>query len=131
VGFWVRAAGGDGPAAAVIEVRPLPDGLSMLTAYDCNDAASPRIRRFLPRFTAAATPDPGGGDWRAWQALLADRSADPGADPGGAMSVVTASGFGTVSSSLLALPAIPGAAPAVWLFAAGRPGETPFLPVAA
>ena len=43
------------------------------------------------------------------------------------MTVVTPTGFGTVSSSLLALgdKANDGRA-TIWLFAAGRPGETAF-----
>lgn len=133
-GFWIRAAaapaagGGDPGPAASLEVLPLPEGLSMLTAYDLNAAASPRIRRYLPRFRAAAVPDPGEGDWRGWQALLADRTSAAGAGPGGAMTIVTGSGFGTVSASLLALPAAAAAA-AVWLFAAGPPDEVAFQPV--
>lgn len=130
--FWLRAAAGDDGGVVRIEALPLPPGLAMITAYDCNDDVSPRIRRFLPRFRAARVPDPDAGDWQAWIDLLAERTGDADAGPGGAMSIVTASGFGTVSSSLLALPppGEPGRQP-VWLFAAGRPGETPFQPVAA
>lgn len=132
-GYWVRALpspSDHGGAAAHIERTPLPDGLSMLTAFDLNDETSPRIGRFRPRFAAAPVPDPGRDDWQAWRALLADRSADPGAGPGGAMTVITPTGFGTVSSSLMALggEASPRRDP-VWLFAAGRPGEAAFTPV--
>ncbi len=77
----------------------------MLTAYDRNDMRSPRIRRYLPRFRAAAVPDPDRGDWSAWIALLAERDHDSDSGPGGAMNVVTQTGFGTVCSSLIALPA--------------------------
>jgi hypothetical protein len=47
------------------------------------------------------------------------------------MSIDTASGFGTVSSALIALPSpsLPPRKP-VFLFAAGRPGEAPYEPVA-
>lgn len=134
--FWIRARGADdggaGGGAATIEVAPLAEGLSMITAYDRNDPASPRIRRYLPRFRAAAVPDPESGEWSQWQALLAERSAEPGAGPGGAMRVVTDTGFGTVCASLLALPAAPdaGGGHAVWLFAAGPPGDVPYRPVA-
>ena len=49
--------------------------------------------------------------------------------PTTAMAVVTETGFGTVSSSLIAL-AEPGAEPpAVWLFSGGHPGEVPFGPL--
>ncbi len=49
----------------------------------------------------------------------------------GAMCIVTPSGFGTVSSSIIALPAPerPARKP-VWRFAPGRPGEVAFEPVA-
>jgi hypothetical protein len=50
------------------------------------------------------------------------------------MTIATDMGFGTVSSSLIALPALPErAGPAVprpvWLFAPGPPDETPYEPV--
>ncbi|HEX6102692.1 MAG TPA: hypothetical protein VF031_06560, partial [Alphaproteobacteria bacterium] len=113
-----------------VEVKPLPKGLSMITAHDRNDLASPRIRRFLPRFEAATPPDPDGGDWKEWQALLASREHGAEEGPGAAMSIALESGFGTVSSALIALPApsLPPRKP-VFLFAAGRPGEIPYEPV--
>ena len=132
-GYWLRAlsgSGGGSGAAQRFECAPLPQGLSMLTAFDLNDETSPRIRRFLPRFARAPVPEPDQNDWRGWLALLAERSADAGAGPGGAMTVVTETGFGTVSASLLALGhGNPGQARTVWLFAAGRPGEAPLEPV--
>lgn len=130
--YWVRHA--DETGRQPPEVRALPAGLSMLTAHDLDDPRSPRIARYLPRFRAAPAPDPERGDWAAWQALLAERAYDPEAGPTGAMTVVTESGFGTSSASLIALPAPPArpGAPArkpVWLFAAGPPDEAPFRPV--
>ncbi len=112
----------------IIEVRPLPPGLSMLTAGDRNDLTSPRIAAHLPQFRRAPAPDPAAGDWRAWQALMASRGGAAG--PLGDMCVVTEGGFGTLSSSLIALPApeIEGQPP-IWLFAAGPPGETRYEPV--
>jgi hypothetical protein len=114
--FWMRAD------ANGIRVQPVPEGLSMITAHDLNDAASPRMKRYRPLFDAAGPPDPGNGDWSAWQALMADRFFDDGAGPGGAMNVSESGGFATVSSSLLALPARTrfGVKP-VWLFAPGSP----------
>jgi len=79
--------------------------LARVAAQYRNDLASPRIRRYLPRFRAAAVPDPDTGDWAAWAALLGEREHDAEAGPGGAMNVVTTTGFGTICSSLLALPA--------------------------
>jgi hypothetical protein len=124
--FWLRSAG-EGRA---VEAEPLAPGLSMFTAYDLNDPASPRMRMYLPRFAEAEPPDPGAGIWDSWTGILASRLYDAEAGPGGAMNVHTDTGFGTVSSSLLALPAAgrAGVRP-IWLFAAGSPGEVPFDPV--
>ena len=115
-------------AAAAIESSPIPFGLTMLTAADLDDPTSLRIRHYLPRFRAAAAPRPETGDWAEWRALLVSRQGADADDPNSAMTVATADGFGTVSSSLIALPTEPGLPP-VWLFAAGRPDETSFEPV--
>lgn len=129
--FWIRSGGGDEDDDAggrdPVQVTPVPDGLSMITAYDMNDTSSPRIRRYRPLFEKAPAPDPDANDWAGWQALMAGRDADADDGPEGAMTIVTDEGFGTVSSSLIALPAPgrPGARP-VWLFAPGRPDETPY-----
>ena len=125
--YWLRnLAAAD---TRVIEVRPIPEGLSMLTAYDLNDRASARIARHLPAFEAAPPPDPATGDWAAWQEILAFTAADSET----AMTVERG-GFQTVSASLLALPATPRTAaekPARprWLFAPGRPDRHPYAPL--
>jgi len=123
--YWLANRGDD---RGIIEVKPLPAGLSMLTAGDRNDPTSPRIAAYLPRFEAAPPPDPASGDWTAWQALTASRGGDFG--PMGDMCVVTDVDFGTLSSSLIALPAahLVDSRP-VWRFAAGRPDEVPYVPV--
>ena len=77
---------------------------------------------------AAAAPRPEVGEWAEWRALLVSRQGADADDPNSAMTVATADGFGTVSSSLIALPKEPGLPP-VWLFAPGRPDETSFEPV--
>jgi hypothetical protein len=128
--FWLRHAG-PGAASGRVEVMPLPAGLSMITAHDRNDPASARIRRYLPRFEAAPAPDPSapdGAGWAAWEALLASRDGDT---PRDAMAIVTDRGFGTVCSSLIALPALGAEAKPIWRFAAGLPGRVPFAPVEA
>lgn len=132
-GFWLRNMGLE--TTREIEAFTLPEGLSMITARDRDDEDSPRIRAYLRRFRAAAPPDPESGDWSAWKALMADRGGDGTGDPYAAMTVVTDVGFGTVSSSLIALPAPAtdpaGKAPrARWLFAAGRPDEAEYRPIA-
>ncbi len=124
--FWVRSPG-DGP----VEVSPIPDGVSMLTAYDLNDTAAPRIRRHLPRFRAAPPPDPADSEgWFAWQALLGSRDSDKQAESGGAMLVGSDNGFGTVSSSLIALPGLENhPKKPVWLFNGSPRDKSVFAPV--
>jgi hypothetical protein len=114
---FVRGAGYGAPSA-----HRLPPGVSMITAHDPNDEESPRVARHLARFRAAAPPEP--GQWDAWRAILSDRSGPAGAQ----MNVEPRGGFGTVCSSLLAIPA---AGEPVWLFAAGAPDEAPFRAVSA
>jgi Transport and Golgi organisation 2 len=119
------AASGEARAALrspPIACRPLPEGCSMITARDLNDATSARVRHYLPQFERAAPPDPRADDWSAWIELLGRRAA-PGADPGDAMTIVTDGDFGTVCSTLIALPAL--GAP-VMKFAAGPPDQIPF-----
>ena len=128
--FWLRHND-----SGRIDTGVIGEGLSMLTAHDLNDRASPRVSRYLPRFAAARPPDPATGDWRDWESLMASREFEPAAGPRGALTIVTDGLYGTVSSSLIALPEfVPaklGAAPnkPIWLFAAGRPGEAPYQPV--
>ncbi|MFN6954534.1 MAG: NRDE family protein [Acetobacteraceae bacterium] len=103
------------------EARPLPPGLSIVTAHDPNDLSSPRIARALPRFAAHPPPDPEAGDWSAWETLLADTA--PGEDRAAALNVPPLDGFGTVCSSLLALAADGRRA---WRFCPAPPGEAAF-----
>ena len=123
--YWLRHTEAAEPGR--IEVMRLSPGVSMLTAHDCNDMTSARIRRYLPRAREAPAPDPERGDWTAWERLLASRES--GEQPGreGAMNVVTDVGFGTVSSFLLALPGRErfDAKPRL-RFAPGRPDVVPF-----
>lgn len=123
--YWLRHR--DTPDADRIEVTPLPSGLSMLTAHDRNDLASPRIRHYLPLVQAAPAPDPERGDWSAWRRILASRGPDADGNPLAAMNVETPDGFGTVSSLLLALPARGrfDTKPR-FHFAPGRPDVVPF-----
>lgn len=126
--FWIRSMGE--VADGRIDVAEIPAGVSMMTALDLNDKASGRVAYYKPRFDAAAAPDVDGGDWSSWQELLA--SADHGADTDSrdAMSITTDFGFGTLSSSLIALPSMnfPDRKP-IWQFAAGAPGTVSFVPV--
>lgn len=129
--FWIRADG------RRVEARPIGPGLHMLSALDLDDAASPRIRAYLDRFRAAPAPSPDpaaadGGDWGVWRALMSDTGGvGPDGEETAAMCFLRPDGFGTVSSSLIALPApsVETARP-LWRFAAGRPDQAAFEPVA-
>jgi hypothetical protein len=114
-----------------LEVAVLPAGLSVITAFDRNDPADPRIRGALPRLAQAATPDPDRDDWRDWQALLGSRQPTEDGDPRSALCFTTASGFATGSSALIALPdqRQSGQPHPRWVFAAGPPDGTPWSPV--
>ncbi|NKB50352.1 MAG: hypothetical protein GKS02_13425 [Alphaproteobacteria bacterium] len=125
--YWVRSTGENN-----VVVAPVPAGLNMITSGELNDADSPRIPQFLRRFRDAPPPDVDSGDWSAWEDLLASRLYDAADGPNEAMCIVTDRGYGTVSSSLIALPS-PELVEQdyVWRFAAGRPGEAPFERVGA
>ena len=113
--FFIRGLGHGQPS-----VEPLPDGVSMVTAYDPNDMASPRVARHLPRLRQDL-PD-GPDDWAGWRTILSDRSGDVGEQ----INVVPRGDFATVCSSFVAVPAV---GRTTWLFAAGPPHEAAFRPV--
>ena len=114
---FIRGAGQGRPAAFA-----LPAGVSMITAHDPNDRDSPRVARHLTRFQNAAAPEP--DQWDEWRAILADCSGPAGEQ----LNVVARGGFGTVCSSLLAIPA---SGEPVWLFSNGPPHVAPFEKVTA
>ena len=120
--FWIRHLGEE----TEVVFQPLPPGLSMITAHDRNDPLkSARQRLYLPLWRAAAVPDPDQDDWRDWERLLASREELPGEGPGSAMNVRLPGGFGTLCSSLIALPDDIAQKP-IWRFAPGSPDVTPF-----
>jgi len=92
--FWIRNDG------VTVTVTPLEAGLTMIAADDANDWDNPRLRRHRPAFLTGI-PDPTTGDWTAWKAALASRPAD---DPKDGLCFGGTTGFGTRSSSLIALP---------------------------
>jgi hypothetical protein len=104
-----------------IHTQRMPDGVHIVTARDPNDFGSPRVARNLPRFRAAPPPDP--PDWSTWPALLADRTPPMEA----AINIMPFSGFGTVSSALVAIHAT-NPRP-VFLTTETAPHESPFVPV--
>jgi hypothetical protein len=108
------------------EAVALPEGITMVTAHDPNDTASPRIARHLPRFRAASPPSPGQDDWRAWEELISDRRfGEEGI--AGALNVPPVEGFGTICSSLVALGA---SGAAIWRFCPAAPAPGAFVGIA-
>jgi uncharacterized protein with NRDE domain len=99
--FWLRHDGGR------IATMAIEDGLSLIAAGELNELSTPRLRFARPRFAAVPAPDPERDEWSAWQDLLGDAAAPPGAPPEAALRFDTGRGYGTVSSALLALPAVP------------------------
>jgi len=114
--WFVRGLG-----SGVPDARAVAPGVHIVTSHDLDDPASARGAAHLPRFRAAPAPDPARGDWAAWIALLSD-----GTGGDAAINVPARGGFGTVCSSLVALPR--RGAP-MWLFAAGAPDWAAFQPV--
>ena len=126
--YWLHLAEADSGRPAAVVMDPLPPGLHIITAFDLNDTQDPRIATYKPAFEAAPTPDPEKATWASWQELLAERH-DGEATTG--LCFRTDSGFGTSSSSVVALPSAEkrfGTPPQlpVWQFAAGAPCETAF-----
>ena len=122
--FWLRADGHS------FKAFPLEDGFSMLSAFERNDTADPRIQLFLPRFQNAELPDPDDGQWRDWKVLLATKAPRELNDDEAGLNFQLGNGFGTRSSTLIALPSVdhPEIEP-VFLFAPGPPDQMHFRPV--
>ena len=113
-----------------LDVSEVPPGLHMLTASDLDDETDPRIGAYLPQFRAAEIPDPADDDWRQWGELLSARRHQDNAMPTAAMCFQLDNGFGTRSSSLIALPRYPGFdAKPTWQFADGPPDQFGFTAV--
>jgi uncharacterized protein with NRDE domain len=108
-----------------VTVAQLAPGHHMVTPDGFDIPSSPRFAAYFEALRAASPPAPDAGDWSSWTDLLKHTDDD---DPHRAMTVTGVDGFGTVSSTLLALPS-DGAEPPVLLFAAGPPSVTPYEPV--
>lgn len=115
-----------------VDVTPAPEGISLITAYDLNDLKSPRINHYKPLFEEADIPDPDNDQWRHWEELMGSSLHGVNADERGAMNVQTDTGFGTVCTSFIALPALHrtriGIKPR-WLFCTGPAGTAKMEPV--
>ena len=127
--WWIANTEG----ATKMKVAPIPDGFSMLTSYDLNDSKSARIAHYSSHFENAERPDPDKGNWQAWCEILGNRTLGDANDPASAMCVDKSNGYGTVSSSLIAIAAPEKRSgkesPDKWLFAPGAADQNQFTPV--
>ena len=98
--WWLRSLG---PQADKVEIFEIPEGVSMLTSWDLNAKNSLRTSFHLPRFIEARQPDPDNQDWQHWENLMGSTERTIGAVSGEAMFIQTERGFGTLSTSLIAL----------------------------
>jgi transport and Golgi organization protein 2 len=110
-----------------IVVDELAPGHHIITPEGCDVPTSPRYAAHIAAFRAAAPPDPGTGEWTTWTEILRH---DDEADPHRAITIAPADDFGTVCSTLLALPRDAARAP-VLLFANGPPTRAPYAAVEA
>ncbi len=117
--YWLLSLGDTTPVCAT----PIPEGLSMITAFNLNDPTSPRISYYKPKFKAANPPYVEVGDWAAWKTLMGDRRKNQLGQKDASMTIVSNTGLETVSSSLIAIPAQDHEAKPQWLFAPGRPDK--------
>ncbi|MDB9985811.1 NRDE family protein [Pelagibacterales bacterium] len=125
--YWLKSVEG----SPIIEYFDIPEGLSMITAYDRNDMSSERIKTYLDQFSMASIPDPTNNDWIDWELLLGS-SYSKSNNPLSAMCVKTDMGFQTVSSSLIALPNFEPKLPLkkpIFRFCPSAPDITPFQDV--
>jgi hypothetical protein len=103
--FWLRHA--DPSGTLPVTMAPIRAGLSMIAAGDIDDDdETPRLGHYRPLFATAAAPNPATGDWAAWERLLLDDRDGADGDAERGMRFLNARGFGTVSSALIALPAV-------------------------
>lgn len=126
--FWLRHA--DPSGTLPVAVKPLKPGLHMIASGDLDDDELPRLKRYRPLFEAAKPPDPSRDEWGAWEKLLTDGDLKPGDEAQSVMRFDTGRGFATVSSSLIALPAMafPDRKPR-FRFASHQPTASPWRDV--
>jgi len=105
-----------------VTVEKLAPGYHMVTPDGCDVPSSPRFAAYFGPLRAAVPPNPATDDWDSWIEILSRTDDD---DPHHSMVVTGIDGFGTVSSTLLALPA-DDAEPPVLLFANGPPSVAPY-----
>jgi len=125
--WWLRSIG---PEADKVEIFEIPEGVSMLTAWDLNAEDSVRTSFHLPRFIEAVQPDPDNQEWQRWEELMGSTDHAQNTLSGEAMLIQTDRGFGTLSTSLIALesPEIYNAR-RIWRFLDRSDEITPYFSV--
>ena len=122
--YWIKSD----ESSSFIEYFNVPDGLSMITAYDRNDISSDRIKNYLSKFSLATFPHPGKDEWQDWETLLGSTYSHNN-EPLSAMCIKTDIGFQTVSSCLIAVPGFQpnrGSKKPVFRYANGSPDLNSF-----
>jgi uncharacterized protein with NRDE domain len=123
--FWLRHADGKS-----VDAWPIQDGLSLIDSGELNRPNNRRVTLATPLFRAAAVPEPDRDDWADWQALLSNSESPSGEPPENALRFITAHGYGTVSSALVALPQPnAGKRKPRFRYAQWRPEEIPWADV--
>ena len=125
--YWIKSD----EDSESIEYFNIPDGLSMITAYDRNDLSSDRIKNYLEKFSLSNQPNPSKQEWQDWEMLLGSTYSKNN-DSLSAMCVKTDMGFQTVSSSLIALPTFQpnyGKNKPVYKYANGSPDTTQYFDI--
>ena len=98
--WWLRSMG---PTGKKVDIFEIPNGFSMLTASDLNSNDSARNKFHLPNFRRANSPDPEANDWQSWKELMNSKDHAPGESFSESMLIDINQGFGTLSTSLIAL----------------------------
>ncbi len=111
-----------------ISIREIPIGYSMITRYGLNAEICLRTKNYLPQFKTSPVPDPVKKDFKHWEKLLKSSVYDVKDGSDSAM-LINANGFGTVTSSLLAIPKPGLDHPPVFLATPDRPDNSQFIAV--
>ena len=89
--YWIKSD----EDSESIEYFNIPDGLSMITAYDRNDLSSDRIKNYLEKFSLSNQPNPSKQEWQDWEMLLGSTYSKNN-DPLSAMCVKTDMGLSLI-----------------------------------
>ena len=97
-------------------------GIHIITSKNINDPTCKRIAKFLPLFKKAPRPQPSLNKWDAWISLLSQKNEENINDT--YLNLCHRSGFGTVSSSLIAIKS--NEKKIAWLYSNQPPSVTSY-----